>query len=88
MPVGLIEIFEWIVQVVINEKDRTISNTDFTLQSLNDDSPRKELNSNRKKPRNLSLQLCYRRFLCPKVVNVIVELLAHRHLVRSRVDIP
>ena len=60
---------------------------DFTLQSLNDDPEIKELHPNTKEPINLSLQLCYRRFLCPKVVNVIVELFAHRHLVRSRVDV-
>lgn|GEM_PF-3379391 len=61
---------------------------DFTLQSLNDDSQIKELHPNTKESRNLSLQLCYGRLLCPKVVNVVVELFAHRHLVRSRVDVP
>ena len=36
----------------------------------------------------LLLQLCYRRLLCPKVVNVIVELFAHRYLVGCGVDVP
>jgi len=50
---------------------------DFTLQSLNGDSQMEELHLNTKEPRNLSLQLSYRRFLCPKVVNVIIEFFAH-----------
>jgi hypothetical protein len=60
----------------------------FTLWSLNDNSQRKELQSNTKKPGNQLFQLPDWRFFCPQVVNVIVKLFAHRHLVRSRIDIP
>jgi hypothetical protein len=37
---------------------------------------------------NKSFQLRHGRLLGPQIVNVIVKLFAHRHLIRSWVDIP
>jgi len=59
----------------------------FTLRSLGHGSQTKELQSNTKKTEDRLFQLLDGRLFRPQVVNIIVKLFTHRHLVRSGVDV-